>query len=190
MKVVVLENEAQIGQSVGDLFCALVQAKPNAVLGLATGMSPLTTYQRINSKVKAGEVSFEQVQTFNLDEYCDLPEEHKNSYHSFMNEELFSQIDILPENTHFLDGNTGDEFAESERYKQQIEAAGGIDLQLLGIGRNWHIGFNEPAENFTVDSYKTALTPSTIAANSIYFDDVPMPKYAMTMGTGAILRAK
>jgi glucosamine-6-phosphate deaminase len=139
---------------------------------------------------QAGEVSFREVVTFNLDEYCDLPPEHPNSYHSFMAQELFSQIDIQPQNCHFLDGNAIDEFAESERYRLAIEAAGGIDVQLLGIGRNGHIGFNEPADNFTNEAFKVALTHSTIAANSVYFSDIPMPKHAMTMGVGSILRAK
>ncbi|MDR1927388.1 MAG: glucosamine-6-phosphate deaminase [Oscillospiraceae bacterium] len=190
MNVHVLENEEAIGQAAGDLFCALVRQKPAAVLGLATGISPVPSYRRMIAQYAAGKVSFAQAITFNLDEYCDLPREHKNSFFSFMQRELFSQTDFLPEHINFLDGNTADEFAESERYRLAIEAAGGIDLQLLGIGRNGHIGFNEPAENFTVEAYKTALTASTIAANSLYFDDIPMPHYAMTMGVDSILRAK
>ncbi|MDR3314558.1 MAG: glucosamine-6-phosphate deaminase [Oscillospiraceae bacterium] len=190
MKVYVLEDEQAIGLAVGDLFCDAVRQKPNAVLGLATGASPVPSYRRMIAQYRAGNVSFKEVESFNLDEYCDLPPEHANSYHSFMAQELFSQIDIRPANCHFLDGNAADAFAESERYRLAIEAAGGIDLQLLGIGRNGHIGFNEPAENFTIESFKVALTPSTIAANSVYFSDVAMPKHAMTMGVGAILRAK
>ncbi|MDR2647126.1 MAG: glucosamine-6-phosphate deaminase [Oscillospiraceae bacterium] len=190
MKVVVLDDEERIGSAVGEQFCALAREKANAVFGLATGMTPIPTYQYMIAQYKAKNVSFSSVRTFNLDEYCDLPRAHKNSFYQFMLQELFAHIDLPPAHIDFLDGNTTDEFAESERYRTAIEACGGIDLQLLGIGRNGHIGFNEPAENFTVESYKTALTPSTIAANSIYFDDVPMPKYAMTMGVGAILRAK
>ena len=190
MNVQILQNEAELGQAAGDLFCALAQQKPNAVFGLATGSTPLPTYRRMISRYKAGEVSFKDVSTFNLDEYCDLPEDHKNSYRTFMREELFDQIDILHKNTHFLDGNTKDECGESERFRQLIEHAGGIDLQLLGIGRNGHIGFNEPGDSFTQESYRTALTESTIAANSVYFDDIAMPRFAMTMGVGAILRAR
>ncbi|MDR1464234.1 MAG: glucosamine-6-phosphate deaminase [Oscillospiraceae bacterium] len=190
MNIFVLEDEAAIGRAVGDLFCRFVQKKPAAVLGLATGASPVPAYRRMAERCRNGEVSFRRVRTFNLDEYCDLPEDHKNSYHTFMRQELFSWVDLPPENTGFLNGNAEDEFAESERYRLAIEKAGGIDIQLLGIGRNGHIGFNEPAENFTAESYKTALTGSTIAANSIYFDDIPMPRYAMTMGVGAILRAR
>ena len=190
MKVIVLNNEAAIGQAVGSLFCETVRQKSDAVLGLATGASPIPTYQYMISRYKAGEVSFSDVTTFNLDEYCDLPKAHPNSYRSFMRAELFGQIDILPQNTHFLNGNAGDEYAECQSFEQKIKAAGGIDLQLLGIGRNGHIGFNEPAENFTQEAFKVALTPSTIAANSVYFTDIPVPKYAMTMGVGSILRAK
>jgi len=190
MNVIVLRNEAEIGQAAGDLFCALVQNKANAVLGLATGSTPLPTYRRMISRYKAGDISYRDVITFNLDEYCDLPADHKNSYRTFMRRELFGQIDIPHKNTHFLDGNTKDERGESERFKRLIENAGGIDLQLLGIGRNGHIGFNEPSDAFTQDSHRTVLTESTIAANSVYFDDSPMPRYAMTMGVGSILRAK
>ena len=190
MQVFILENEGAIGRAVGDIFCETVRQKPDAVLGLATGSSPVPSYRRMIERCAAGEVSFREVVTFNLDEYCDLPPEHKNSYASFMAQELFSQIDILPGNCHFLDGNAGDEAAESERYRLAIEAAGGIDLQMLGIGRNGHIGFNEPAGAFTDEAYRVALTPSTIEANSPYFDDISMPRTAMTMGVGSILRAR
>jgi len=190
MNVFVLKDEAAVGQAVGDMFCALLQKKSNAVLGLATGSSPVPAYRRMIARYQAGEVSFRESTTFNLDEYCGLPEEDKNSYHTFMREELFGQIDILHKNTHFLDGNTADEIAENERFCALIKNAGGIDLQLLGIGRNGHIGFNEPSDEFTGACYKTALTESTIAANSVYFDDDSMPRYAMTMGVKMILRAK
>ena len=197
MKVIVLEDAAAIGQAVGDIVCGFVTQKPDAVLGLATGSSPVPAYRRMAERHRAGEASFRDVTTFNLDEYCGLPEEHKNSYHTFMREELFSRIDINLKNTRFLDGNCADELAESARFSRAIEAAGGIDLQILGIGRNGHIGFNEPGEAFTREAYRVALTPSTIAANSPYFtatapaEDVrPMPTYAMTMGVGQILQAK
>jgi len=190
MKVIILDNAQVIGRAVGDIVCELVSQKPNAVLGLATGSSPVPAYQRMIARHRAGEASFREVTTFNLDEYCGLPEEHKNSYHTFMREELCSQIDIQLENTHFLDGNCADEATESARFSRAIEAAGGINLQILGIGRNGHIGFNEPGEAFTQEAYKVALTPSTIEANSPYFTDIPMPEYAMTMGVGQILRAR
>ncbi|MCL2107371.1 MAG: glucosamine-6-phosphate deaminase [Oscillospiraceae bacterium] len=190
MRVYILENEAAIGKAVGDLICEAVISKPDIVLGLATGMSPIPSYERMIARYRAGELSFARVSTFNLDEYCDLPREHKNSFYSFMRQNLFSHVDLPPERIHFLDGGAADEAAECARYEAAIEAAGGIDLQLLGIGRNGHIGFNEPAAHFTISSYKTALAPSTIAANSRFFSDVPMPRHAMTMGVGSILRSR
>ncbi|MCL2300860.1 MAG: glucosamine-6-phosphate deaminase [Firmicutes bacterium] len=190
MNVIVLENASAIGQAAGDMVCELVSRRPNAVLGLATGSSPVPAYRRMIERCGAGEVSFREVTTFNLDEYCGLPAEHKNSYRTFMREELFSQVDIPLGNTNFLDGNCADEAAESARYSRALEAAGGVELQILGIGRNGHIGFNEPGEAFTQEAYKVALTPSTIEANSPYFTDRPMPAYAMTMGVGQILRAR
>jgi len=190
MKVIVLPDKESIGCAVGDIVCGLISQKPGAVLGLATGASPVPAYRRMIERCRAGEASFQNVKTFNLDEYCGLPEEHENSYHTFMDVELFSQIDIQLENTHFLDGNCADESAESARFSRAIEALGGIDLQILGIGRNGHIGFNEPAEAFTGAAFKVALTASTIEANSSYFTDTSMPEYAMTMGIGQILRAR
>ena len=190
MEIRIFKNEQEIAQAAGKLFCDAVNAKNNCVLGLATGATPVPTYNYMISDYEAGKVSFKDVTTFNLDEYCDLPKEHKNSYYSFMFENLFSKTDINPENVNFLDGNTDDPKAESARYAAAIASKGGIDVQLLGIGRNGHIAFNEPADEFTGESFKIALTQSTIDANSIYFDDIPMPRYAMTMGIGSIMKAK
>ena len=190
MDIRIFKNEAEIGKAAGQLFCDTVKANPSCVLGLATGATPVPTYNYMVEEYKAGNVSFKDVSTFNLDEYCDLPKEHKNSYYSFMFENLFSKIDINADNVNFLDGNTSDPEAESARYAAAIAAKGGIDVQLLGIGRNGHIAFNEPSDAFTGESFKIALTQSTIDANSIYFDDIPMPRYAMTMGIGSIMKAK
>ena len=189
MKVIVLNSAAQVGEEVGKIFCDEVNAKHNAVLGLATGASPIPTYEYMTEQYRSGKVSFKDVKTFNLDEYCDLPKNHPNSFYSFMEENLFSKVDIKPENVNFLDGNV-EPVAESARYAQAIKNAGGIDIQLLGIGRNGHIAFNEPSDEFSGESHKVKLTDSTIEANSIYFDDIPMPHYAMTMGIGSIMKAK
>ncbi len=190
MDIRIFKNEAEIGKAAGQLFCDFVKENPECVLGLATGATPIPTYNKMIDEYNAGNVSFKNVSTFNLDEYCDLPKEHKNSYYSFMFENLFSKIDINAESVNFLDGNTSDPEAESARYAAAIAAKGGIDIQLLGIGRNGHIAFNEPSDAFTGESFKIALTQSTIDANSIYFDDIPMPRYAMTMGIGSIMKAK
>lgn len=190
MKVITSATAAEIGRTAGEAFVQTVLQKPNAVLGLATGATPLPTYDYMAEACKAGRVSFKDVSTFNLDEYCDLPKTHKNSYYTFMYENLFSRIDVDPKNVHFLDGNAPDADVESARYAAEIEESGGIDIQFLGIGRNGHIAFNEPSDRFTNNAFKIRLTDSTIEANSIYFDDVPMPRYAMTMGIGSIMRAK
>ncbi|MBQ4245339.1 MAG: glucosamine-6-phosphate deaminase [Clostridia bacterium] len=189
MKIITLENAAQIGEQLGRYYVDFVKAHPSCVLGLATGATPLPTYAAIVKAFQAGEVSFADVTTFNLDEYCDLPKEHKNSFYMFMYDNLFSKVDLKPENIDFLNGNADPE-AESERYRKSIEDKGGIDIQLLGIGRNGHIAFNEPADEFSGEAYKIKLTESTIEANSIYFDDIPMPRYAMTMGIGSIMKAR
>ena len=189
MKIHVLKTADEIGEAIGKIFCDFVNEKPNAVLGLATGASPVPTYNYIAEQCKEGKVSFKDVTTFNLDEYCDLPKTHPNSFYSFMVDNLFSKVDINFDNINFLDGNT-DSVAESTRYAQAIKDDNGIDIQLLGIGRNGHIGFNEPADEFTDEAFRVKLTDSTIEANSIYFTDIAMPHYAITMGIGSIMRAK
>ncbi len=190
MNVQIFDNEKQIGEAAGKIFCDYINAKPQSTFGFATGMTPVPTYSYMAEQCDKGNVSFAGMTTFNLDEYCDLPKEHKNSFYMFMVDNLFSKINVKPENINFLDGNVADYDAESKRYADAIKAAGGIDIQLLGIGRNGHIGFNEPADAFTDEAFKVKLTDSTIAANSIFFDDTEMPRWAVTMGIGSIMRAK
>lgn len=189
MEIRTYRSEKEIGEAAGKIICDFVNSKPDCVLGFATGASPVPTYDYITEQYKAGKVSMKDITTFNLDEYCDLPKEHKNSYYSFMFENLFSRVDIDPAKVNFLDGNA-EEKTESARYAEAIKNAGGIDIQILGIGRNGHIAFNEPSNEFTDEAWKVTLTQSTIDANSIYFDDIPMPHYAMTMGIGSIMRSK
>ena len=173
-----------------DIFTGLLTSKKNCVLGLATGASPVKTYQELIRRYEAGQISFADVTTFNLDEYCDLPREDKNSYYTFMHENLFDHVDIKEENAHLMDGNAADAEKETAAFDAMIEKAGGIDIQLLGVGRNGHIGFNEPSDAFTDGSFKVKLRDSTIEANSIYFDENPMPRYALTMGIGTIMKAR
>ena len=189
MEIKIFENEKEIGRAAGQFYVDFINANPSCVLGLATGATPLPVYGYIAEKYAAGEVSLKDVKTFNLDEYCGIPQDDKNSYFTFMRENLFSKTDVEPANVGFLDGNA-DPDEESARYAAAIESAGGIDIQLLGIGRNGHIAFNEPADEFSGEAYKIKLTESTIEANSIYFDDIPMPRYAMTMGIGSIMKAR
>ncbi|MBR0112531.1 MAG: glucosamine-6-phosphate deaminase [Clostridia bacterium] len=189
MEIKIFNNEKEIGEAAGSFYVDYINANPACVLGFATGASPVPTYKYIAESYKQGKVSLKDISTFNLDEYCDLPKDHKNSYFTFMCENLFSKTDINMDNVDFLDGNA-DPDEESARYAEAIKAKGGIDIQLLGIGRNGHIAFNEPGEEFTDEAWKVTLTQSTIDANSIYFDDVPMPHYALTMGIGSIMRSK
>lgn len=190
MKINIFKSAEEIGSAVARIFVDEVKNNPNCVLGLATGATPIPTYESIKQLHKDENVSFKDVKTYNLDEYCDLPKSDKNSYYTFMHEQLFNGLDILEENVHFLDGNATDCAAECEKYDNRINEAGGIDIQLLGIGNNAHIGFNEPAETFTNGSFKVKLTDSTINANKIYFDDNSMPRYALTMGVKQIMNAK
>lgn len=190
MDIKIFNNAAEIADAAAQLYKEIIENKPNAVLGLATGATPVPTYQKLIELYNKDEISFKQVTTFNLDEYCDLDKHDKNSYYTFMHENLFNHVDIKEENVNFLDGNAKDCDAESKRYAEAIKAAGGIDLQLLGIGTNGHIAFNEPADKFTDEAFKVTLTQSTIDSNQKYFGDVPMPKYAMTMGIGSIMRSK
>lgn len=190
MDIKIYNNAEEIGCAAAQLYKELINSNPSAILGLATGATPVPTYKKLIELYKNGEISFKDVTTFNLDEYCDLDKHDKNSYYTFMHENLFNYIDIKEENVNFLDGNAEDCDAESKRYAEAIRAAGGIDLQLLGIGTNGHIAFNEPADKFTDEAFKVTLTQSTINSNQKYFGDVPMPRYAMTMGIGSIMRSK
>lgn len=190
MDIRIFNSADEIGVEAAKLFTSAVKANPSCVLGLATGASPVPTYKNIIKSFESGEASFADVKTYNLDEYCNLPKNDKNSYYTFMHEQLFNALDIKEENVHFLDGNAADSEKECARYDGEILNGGGIDLQLLGIGNNAHIGFNEPSAEFTDGSFKVKLTESTINANKIYFTDSEMPHYALTMGIGMIMKAK
>ena len=190
MQIRIFKNETELACAAADIFEETITNKPNAVLGLATGASPVLTYKELIRRYEAGLISFKDVITFNLDEYCDLPRDDKNSYFTFMQENLFKKININPENVHIEDGNAEDFDAEAKAYDDKIAAAGYVDLQLLGIGTNGHIGFNEPADTFTEGTFRIRLSESTIRANSRYFTDSKMPEYALTMGVGSIMKAK
>ena len=162
------------------------------VLGCPTGSSPLGMYKALVELNKQGKVSFKHVITFNMDEYVGLPEEHPESYHSFMWNNFFNHIDIDPENVHILNGNAPDLLAECAKYERQIEAAGGIDLFLGGIGPDGHIAFNEPGSSLSSKTRIKTLTTDTIIANSRFFDNdiAQVPKQALTVGVGTVMSAK
>ncbi len=190
MEIKIFETEEALANYAADLFEETILRKPDCVLGLATGASPEPTYAELVRRYTQGRISFAQVTTFNLDEYCGLPRDDKNSYYSFMQAHLFSHIDIPADHIHIENGNAEDYEEEAKAYDAQILASGGIDLQLLGIGTNGHIGFNEPADAFTEHTFRIKLSDSTIAANSRYFTDSKIPEYALTMGVAGIMMAK
>lgn len=189
MNIQIFDNAEQIAAAVSEMIIGAVNEKPDAVLGFATGATPVPTYGCLRKAYDDGKVSFKNITTFNLDEYCNLPKSDKNSYYTFMHENLFNHIDVDENNVNFLNGNADDTDAECRRYDELIDSKK-IDIQILGIGQNGHIGFNEPSDKFTKGSFKVALTQSTIDANSIYFDENPMPHYALTMGTASIMKSK
>lgn len=174
----------------------ILSAKPTTekpfVLGLPTGSSPLGVYRHLIQLYKKGVVSFKNVITFNMDEYVGLPQDHSESYYSFMWNNFFSHIDILPENANILNGNAEDLVAECAAYEAKMVAVGGIDLFLGGIGPDGHIAFNEPASSLSSRTRQKTLTTDTIIANSRFFDnDVnKVPKTALTVGVGTVLDAK
>lgn len=191
MQIHVFENAAQVGQAAATLIAAQVLTKPTSVLGLATGATPVPTYQELCRLYKAGVVDFSHVRSFNLDEYCGLPVAHEQSYHTFMKENLFNHINIDIANTHIPDGNAADPQKECADYDAAIAQAGGIDVQLLGIGRNGHIGFNEPGVSFVYGCHVVNLTQNTIEANRRFFEsEAAVPRQAISMGVGAILNAR
>jgi len=191
MNVLVFENEEQIGIAAGNYMCGQVLQKPDSVLGLATGSTPLKPYSQMIDLYKKGVVDFSKVTTFNLDEYVHLDVNDKNSYHSFMHENLFNHINIPEKSIHFLDGNAEDLNKECEEYEERIKKAGGIDIQLLGIGSNGHIAFNEPSDCFQRWSHVVNLKESTVKDNSRFFKSIEeVPTQAVTMGIGSIMQAK
>lgn len=191
MNVLIYNTEEQIGIAAGNYMCGQVLQKPNSVLGLATGSTPLKPYSQMIELYKKGVVDFSKVTTFNLDEYVNLDVNDKNSYHSFMHENLFDHINIPAENINFLDGNAKNPEEECRRYEEKIKAAGGIDIQLLGIGSNGHIAFNEPADCFQRWSHVVTLKESTVKDNSRFFKSIDeVPTQALTMGIGSIMQAK
>ena len=182
-------REAQ-AKACAAVLAAQVLQKPDSVLGLATGSTPLAIYREMIALQNEGVVNFSNVRTFNLDEYIGLSHDHPQSYRSFMETNLFVELGLRSEQTHVPDGMAEDLSAECAAYEQAIEQAGGIDLQLLGIGHDGHIAFNEPAEAFTRTVFVATLTAATISANQRFFarpEDVP--RTALSMGVGSIMRA-
>lgn len=191
IKLVVCENYADMSARCASMFAEQIQKKPNAVLGLATGSTPIGTYEVLCKMYQEGALDFSKIRTYNLDEYYPISPDNDQSYRFFMQKNLFEKVNIDPKNTHVPCGSCANPEEECARYDKAIEEAGGIDLQLLGIGVNGHIAFNEPDEALIVNTHVTALTESTIQANARFFACAKeVPRHALTMGIGSILRAR
>lgn len=191
MRLIRAKDYQDASRKVANIISAQVILKPDCVLGLATGSSPLGAYQQLIKWCEKGDVDFSRTKTVNLDEYVGLAADHDQSYSYFMHKNFFGHINIDPGNTNLPNGLELDEAAECRRYDKVIDDLGGVDLQLLGIGANGHIGFNEPADQFVTGTHRVELTASTIAANSRFFEDESMvPRQAYTMGMLDIMQAK
>ena len=191
MKILVAENYEAMSLAAADMITAQIKEKPDCVLGLATGGTPVGTYRVLVDRYQKGALDFSRVTTFNLDEYYPIDTKDSHSYRYFMNDNLFNHVNVPAENIHIPNGEAEDADAECENYEKMLEAAGGIDLQILGIGLNGHIGFNEPDHTLVPATHKTPLTESTMAANARFFTDgAKMPNSALTMGMASIFRAR
>lgn len=191
MKIVTFETYEEMSRYAAEIIAGQVKEKPDSVLGLATGSTPIGLYRHLCGMYDRGEVSFQDAVTYNLDEYCGISPDNDQSYRYFMNENLFSKTDFKKENLHIPNTSEGNFQEVCENYDRAIREAGGIDLQLLGIGLNGHIGFNEPGEFFVKETHVVELTQNTIEANARFFDDIKdVPTRAITMGMSAIMGAR
>lgn len=191
MRVIICENYEEMSKEAAKIMASQVHLKPDCVLGLATGSTPVGAYKELIKMYKDNEIDFKDVTTFNLDEYYPITRDNDQSYYYFMHENLFNSINIPEEKIHVLNGEAKDAEKECMDYDKHIEEHGGIDLQLLGIGRNGHIAFNEPDENLVAGTHVTALTEDTIDANARFFNDIKdVPTKSLTMGMASIMKAK
>jgi len=191
MKIIIKEDYQAVSRNAAMITASQVNLKSDSVLGLATGSTPIGMYQELIKMYQNGDVDFSNVRTFNLDEYNKLPPDNSQSYHYFMYENLFRHININPENISILDGMTSDVEKECRDYEEAIRDCGGIDLQILGIGVNGHIGFNEPDTALNVSTALVDLTDDTIKANSRFFASPELvPEKALSVGMGVILKAR
>jgi glucosamine-6-phosphate deaminase len=191
MKIYCTQDYKTMSRKAANILSAQVILNPNSVLGLATGSTPIGIYQQLIDWYKKGDLDFEKVTSINLDEYAGLAPNHNQSYRYFMQKNFFDHINIRPENTYVPNGMAADLEAECLRYNGIIEKYGPIDIQLLGMGHNGHIGFNEPGRAFELNTHVVELAPSTIEANARFFSSADeVPKKALTMGIKTIMQAK
>ena len=191
MIVRVFETADECAAAIAERIARALQDKPDVVLGLPAGKSPVPTYRELQRMYAAGKVDFSAARTFNLDEFAGVSAEHPGSFRRFMNEHLFDQVNLEPSRIHFLNGGAHDLDGECERYEAEIESAGGIDLQLLGIGSNGHIGFNEPGDELSARTHRVELHEVTRHDNAPLFggDASQVPREALSMGMATILNA-
>ncbi len=191
MEVIICKTKEEASRLAADMIAGLVKKTPKCVLGLATGSTPVEMYKCLAADVKAKKISFKSVKSWNLDEYWGLPGTHDQSYRYFMDKNLFDMIDIDKKNTHVLNGLAKDWKKEVKAYEAAIKKAGGIDLQVLGIGSDGHIAFNEPGSSLASRTRLVSLTPQTIKDNARFFKKAAdVPKYALSMGVGTIMESK
>ena len=191
MRICRFDTAAQVGRAAATLIAAQLLRKPDSVLGLATGSTPVPTYEELIALNKAGVADFSKAVSYNLDEYVGIPVDHECSYHRFMDDNLFNHVNMRREAIHVPDGLAEDLAGAAAAYDDAIDAAGGIDLQVLGIGRNGHIGFNEPGDKFVYGCHVVDLSESTIDANKRFFDSADdVPRQAVSLGIGSIMKGK
>ncbi|MEF2967957.1 glucosamine-6-phosphate deaminase [Paenibacillus sp. M1] len=191
LNIIKVKGEQLFNETGAGIIASLLQSNPRAVLGLATGSTPVGVYQKLIELYREGVVSFKQASSYNLDEYIGLSADHPQSYRKFMNEKLFNHIDIPLENTHVPSGTTAVPEEAAAEYNRLLGAVGQIDLQLLGLGHNGHIGFNEPGEELQGPTHIVELDERTRQANARFFRSIDeVPTHAITMGIGSILQAK
>lgn len=191
MKVICVDSERAMSAEAARLIAAHIRVKPNAVLGLATGSTPIGTYEELIRMHREEGLDFSEVRSVNLDEYVGLEPDHPQSYHYFMKHHLLDHIDIKPDHAHVPDGTARDLDAVCLEYDALIRELGGTDIQLLGIGRNGHIGFNEPGDAFVPETHVAELSDNTIEANQRFFRSADeVPRRAVTMGMGSIMQAR
>ncbi|MFD2612210.1 glucosamine-6-phosphate deaminase [Paenibacillus gansuensis] len=191
MNIVTFESTEELNEAGAGIVISLLQTKPDAVLGLATGGTPVGVYEHLVKAYRKGRLSFRKATSFNLDEYVGLPQEHPESYYSYMKQHLFDHVDLPVHQAHIPDGNAENPEEECRRYEAKLAEAKQIDLQILGLGHNGHIGFNEPDHTLVSGTHVVELKEETRKANARFFDSMDeVPTHAITMGVGMILKAK
>ena len=191
MRVILCDDEQTLNERAADRLAAQLLLKPDSVLGLATGGTPVGTYEELIRRFMKGRLSFAKATTLNLDEYVGLSPDHPQSYHAFMRDKLFAKVDLDPARTHVPDGADPDPLRACRRYDRLCDSCGRIDLQLLGIGENGHIGFNEPAGSFPTGCHIVELKEETRRANARFFgDEKEVPRRAITVGIDRIMKAR